>query len=578
MKINGIHANKDGFKETIFNDDWSIILADVTEDSTDKDSRNGLGKTLLVEIINFCLGSNISNTLEKEELAGWSFSLDVEVNGDNFVFDRAPATQALVTISGDLHKWPIKTSDEYLKITVEDFKKVLGIRIFGITHQDNKPGQLSYRNLMSYFMRSDPTAFVDPFKYASYQKALPTQMANAYLLGLNDDYSYKFSEIEKKKKLLGDLQKAATSGMLDDFTGNMGELEAEKVRVSEKLESLKQRVAAFRVHDEYYEIQDEADVYTNDIHQLLNEINLHEKAIEQYEENIKLEHDISVADVESIYQQAGVYFNEQLKKKLDEVQAFHKTVVENRAQYLKDEIKRLRGLVSTKRKLVAQLSGKKESAMAVLNSHGALDEFSQLQNRVSSIQHQFDDVNNRIEKLVEFNNGMSKIAIEIEQLKQAMTQDYSERRTSVDEAIKIFNSNSEALYSEPGTLSINITSSGYKFGVKILRASSGGVTNMKVFCYDLLIAELSSRLRGRSIPLIHDSRIFDGVDERQIAKALKLAYKKSTQCGFQYICTINSDDVPYHLFDDEFRKIFDNSVVLRYSDSEPSGTLLGFRF
>jgi len=237
MKINGIHANKDGFKETIFNDDWSIILADVTEDSTDKDSRNGLGKTLLVEIINFCLGSNISNTLEKEELAGWSFSLDVEVNGDNFVFDRAPATQALVTISGDLHKWPIKTSDEYLKITVEDFKKVLGIRIFGITHQDNKPGQLSYRNLMSYFMRSDPTAFVDPFKYASYQKALPTQMANAYLLGLNDDYSYKFSEIEKKKKLLGDLQKAATSGMLDDFTGNMGELEAEKVRVSEKLES-----------------------------------------------------------------------------------------------------------------------------------------------------------------------------------------------------------------------------------------------------------------------------------------------------------------------------------------------------
>lgn len=578
MKINSIHANKEGFKETIFNSYLSVVLADITEESTDKDSRNGLGKTLLVEVINFCLGSNISSTLEKEELTGWSFNLNVEINGDTFVFDRAPATPGFIIISGDLNRWPVKTDEDYLKMGIEDFKHILGTKVFGITHESNKPGQLSYRNLMSYFMRTDPTAFVDPFKYASFQKALPTQMANAYLLGLNDDYSYKFSEIEKKKKLLGDLQKAATSGMLDDFTGNMGELEAEKVRVSQKLESLKQRVSAFKVHDEYYEIQDEADVYTNDIHQLLNEINLHEQAVAQYEENIKQEQDISVAEVESIYKEAGVYFNDQLKRQLDEVQVFHKAVVENRAQYLKDEIKRLKGLIKTKRDTVLQLSGKKENAMAVLNSHGALDEFSQLQNRVSSLQQQFDDVNNRIDKLVEFNNGMSKIAIEIEQLKQAMTQDYSERRSSVDEAIKIFNNNSEALYSEPGTLSINITTSGYKFGVKILRASSGGVTNMKVFCYDLLIAELSSRLRGRPVPLIHDSRIFDGVDERQIAKALKLAYSKSIECGFQYICTINSDDVPYHLFDDDFKKVFEDSIVLRYSDSDPSGTLLGFRF
>lgn len=578
MKISSIHANKEGFKETIFNNDLSVVLADITEESTDKDSRNGLGKTLLVEVINFCLGSNISSTLEKEELIGWSFNLNVEINGDTFVFDRAPATPGFVIISGDLNRWPVKTDEDYLKMGIEDFKHILGTKVFGITYESNKPGQLSYRNLMSYFMRTDPTAFVDPFKYASFQKALPTQMANAYLLGLNDDYSYKFSEIEKKKKLLGDLQKAATSGMLDDFTGNMGELEAEKVRVSQKLESLKQRVSAFKVHDEYYEIQDEADVYTNDIHQLLNEINLHEQAVAQYEENIKQEQDISVAEVESIYKEAGVYFNDQLKRQLDEVQVFHKAVVENRAQYLKDEIKRLKGLIKTKRDTVLRLSGKKEHAMAVLNSHGALDEFSQLQNRVSSLQQQFDDVNNRIDKLVEFNNGMSKIAIEIEQLKQAMTQDYSERRSSVDEAIKIFNNNSEALYSEPGTLSINITTSGYKFGVKILRASSGGVTNMKVFCYDLLIAELSSRLRGRPVPLIHDSRIFDGVDERQIAKALKLAYSKSIECGFQYICTINSDDVPYHLFDDDFKKVFEDSIVLRYSDSDPSGTLLGFRF
>ena len=578
MKINNIQANKSSFHDTTFNESLSVILADVTEESTDKDSRNGLGKTLLVEIINFCLGSGVSDSLDKQELQSWAFMLDVEIAGANFTFNRSLDNSNMVTVSGDLENWPIKTDEDSLTIKVDDFKRILGVKIFGVSREDDKPNQLSYRNLMSYFMRTDATAFVDPFKYFAGEKATTVQMANAYLLGLNDDYSYSFYKIEKKKKLLADLEKAATSGMLDDFTGNMGELEAQRVRIQQKLNQLKERVAAFRVHDEYYAIQDEADNYTSEIHQLLNEINLHEQAVQQYEDNIRQEQDITVDEVKNIYSDAGIYFNDNLQKKLEEIQEFHKVVVLNRAQYLKDEIKRLKALTKEKKQTVESLSVKKESAMGVLSSHGALDEFSQLQNRVTFLQQQYDEVTSRIDKLIEFNNGMSRIAIEIEELRQAMQKDYVERRAHIDEAIAIFNNNSEALYSEPGTLSISITNTGYKFSVDILRASSGGVSNMKVFCYDLLIAEIASRLRGRPVPLIHDSRIFDGVDERQIAKALKLAYTKAKECGFQYICTINSDDVPFHLLDDEFKKQFEESIVLRYSDSEPSGTLLGFRF
>lgn len=578
MKINSIQANKSSFHATDFNKALSVILADVTDASTDKDSRNGLGKTLLVEIINFCLGSNVSESLDKPELKGWAFTLNVEIANSNFVFKRSLDNSGIIMISGDLTSWPTKTDEESLAMKVDDFKSVLGIKIFGITRREGRPNQLSYRNLMSYFMRTDASAFVDPFKYFSGQKAATVQMANAYLLGLNDDYSYNFYEIEKKKKLLADLQQATLAGMLDDFTGNMGELEAQRVRLQQRLELLKERVANFRVHDEYYTIQDEADQYTSEIHQLLNEINLHEQVIHQYDENIRQEQDISADEVQNIYEEAGVHFNDKLKKRLEDIQAFHKAVVINRSQYLRDEIKRLNLLVIDKKQRIASLSTKKESAMSILGSHGALDEFGQLQNRVTALQQQYEEVTSRINKLIEFSNGMGRLSIEIEELRQAMQKDYMERRQHIDEIISIFNNNSEALYSEPGTLSISITNTGYRFGVNILRASSGGVSNMKVFCYDLLIAEIASRLKGRTVPLIHDSRIFDGVDERQIAKALKLAYKKSQECGFQYICTINSDDVPFHLFDDEFKKQFEDSIVLRYSDSDPSGTLLGFRF
>ena len=62
-----------------------------------------------------------------------------------------------------------------------------------------------------------------------------------------------------------------------------------------------------------------------------------------------------------------------------------------------------------------------------------------------------------------------------------------------------------------------------------------------VFCYDLTLAKIWSKREHSPGFLIHDSKIFEGVDERQRAGALQLARKTSEKEGFQYICTFNSD-------------------------------------
>jgi uncharacterized protein YydD (DUF2326 family) len=76
--------------------------------------------------------------------------------------------------------------------------------------------------------------------------------------------------------------------------------------------------------------------------------------------------------------------------------------------------------------------------------------------------------------------------------------------------------------------------------------------------------------------LIHDSTLFDGVDERQRALALELAHRESTTRGFQYICTLNSDAVPLDEFSPGFA--IDQFVRLRLTDATPEGCLLGIRF
>lgn len=56
-----------------------------------------------------------------------------------------------------------------------------------------------------------------------------------------------------------------------------------------------------------------------------------------------------------------------------------------------------------------------------------------------------------------------------------------------------------------------------------------------------MLAELWSTNKYSPGFLIHDSTIFDGVDERQRALALELAEKESRERRFQYICMLNSD-------------------------------------
>ena len=70
--------------------------------------------------------------------------------------------------------------------------------------------------------------------------------------------------------------------------------------------------------------------------------------------------------------------------------------------------------------------------------------------------------------------------------------------------------------------------------------------------------------------------LFDGVDERQRALALETAAKEASIHGFQYICTLNSDYIPWN----EFSKDFNLRDFIRVSltDKDVTGCLLGVRF
>lgn len=92
---------------------------------------------------------------------------------------------------------------------------------------------------------------------------------------------------------------------------------------------------------------------------------------------------------------------------------------------------------------------------------------------------------------------------------------------------------------------------------------------------DLTLAVLAHRHERGPDFLIHDSHLYDGVDERQVAQALSVAAEVTEEEHMQYIVTLNADTLSTAA-----QRGFNPEPRIRsprLTDDEAGG-LFGFRF
>ena len=577
-----VHCDRKSFMEVIFTPGFNVILAERTKESTIRDSRNGLGKTSLIQIIHFCLGGNRSKTLLNDRLADWTFTLDLEISGKKFSVSRNTTNCKNVSIEGDCADWPIspeidgETGKRLMR--VNDWRQVLGVLMFDMQMMYEEKYAPTFRSCISYFARqnSEMGGFLEPFSQYRKQHEWDKQVNNAFLLGLDWTYASKWQDLKDRKKVLEQIKGEVASGILEHLQGNIGDLEARKVLLEEETRNQQAELDAFRVHPQYTRIEKEANQLTSAIHDLTNDNVSNRRLLEYYEKSIETEKEANLESLVAMYKQTGVVMSESVKRRLEDVKQFHRQVVANRKEFLQSEIDRLKQGLTRREDEIRVLSEKRSKLLGILRTHGALEEYTRLQQRNSAMISDLKDVTNRLENLKKFEQGKSALKVDFELLQQQAWVSIDERRKIKEQAIALFNSNSKFLYDSPGELSINVTPNGYAFKVDIQREGSFGINNMKIFCYDLMLAQIWAAKKVSPGFLIHDSILFADVDERQKALALELAAKESKNRGFQYICTMNSDGVPYKDFSREFD--FDQYVRVRLTDKTEVGALFGIRF
>ncbi|MBE9119358.1 DUF2326 domain-containing protein [Tychonema sp. LEGE 07199] len=585
--IHAVRCNHASFKAVEFRPGFNVVLADRTEESGSKDSRNGLGKSTLIEIIHFCLGATLPRAkgLGSKNLQGWAFTLDITLANKVITVTRSIDKQESnqVAIEGDTTSWPIQPKEKEGKkiISLVKWKALLGNLLFDLPIDNNEDQKFkpTFRGLISYFIRRGRDAFSTPFEHHRKQFEWEKQVNNAFLLGLAWEDARDLQLLKDRQKLLDNikkLKKDTETGVAIGILGSLGELEALKVEVESQLRERKKTLSNFRVADQYHELEANTNRLTAEIHEATNNNIAEKKLLEFYQSSLEAENEPSPEDVTNIYESVGIELPGLVVRRLEEVERFHRRLIENRRDFLSNEIDRIRRDISSREILIREKIEERASLLEVLQTHGALEEYTILQELYLETVSNLNDIKKRIEELNRFEEGKSALKIEKERVLQRARSDYQERRVQANRAIDLFNTNSRFLYGVPGRLIINVGDNGFQFNVEISRDGSEGIDNMKIFSYDLMLAQLWSERDPSPRILIHDSTIFDGVDERQVRLALELADRESRKYGFQYICTLNSDMVPYAEFAADFD--FDSFVRLRLTDESDESGLLGILF
>ena len=472
---------------------------------------------------------------------------------------------------GDTERWPVQPAGSLLEnpsLSNTSWKRVLGQLWFGLDEAD-EPGSPSFRSLVSYFVRREHGGgFLSPTQHFRNQRVGNQRIAISYLMGLDWEVARDLEDTRAREEAVRSSRASETAGLSD--------LRTDFALAGEAARRAQISVQSFRLLPTYSEVQLEADRLTVSINDLSELNSVDRRLADRMAESLQAEQPPSIADVESVYREVGVVLPDRALRRFEDVRRFHDSVVENRRAYLEAERQAAESRMSERNQELERLDGQRARALETLHGHGALEQLQALQAEAARREADRQYLEREFERLAALDLELGHIEAEKAQLSLRLRQTFQEQEETLSQAILAFEAASGFLYEEGGNLRIEATPSGPRFDVVIRGGNSRGVTNMQIFCFDMMLMAMAQAHGIGPGFLVHDSHLFDGVDERQVARALQYAEQQSESLGYQYIATLNSDVL--HNVEQSGYSPSHAVLPVRLTDRGEDGGLFGIRF
>ena len=571
-----LSANRDEFKPVAFRPGFNAIVADRAEESTQQDSRNARGKSTLLMLINYVLAGQLHKTLKPLAEDGWDMTLELQMFGGTVAATRSLAKggkSLIVRTDGQARA----VFEPYLvegRIALDDWKTLLGLALFRLEPDvQGSAGGISVRTLLSYVIRTEMPK--DPLKIIAQQGATSSREHVAFLLGLDWKVVHELAAIKKGLSQISTISAATREGLVATFRPEK-DLVLERAAVMHEIEEWQHRIDRFRILEDPNSLVKRVDELTASIARLRDDA-----VVDQRMHALYLE---SLADtdgpkstplaVEALFDAAGVILADGFRRQIDDVRDFHDSLLTNRRLFLRSEVTTIEQRIATRSAELDRLDQQRDNALRTLDAGGALDELNALRIELGEAEQRRAALDLQIEQARDLDARKQELKLEQSTIRSDAARELTISREKLDRISDRFTFKMRQLYGKDAALTVAVDDAGYLFSIRAAGSGSTGVDRMTMFCFDLTMLEEGILTGHHPDFLVHDSTVFDGVDPRQRAGAMRFAQQMVAQTNGQYICTINSNDVPQEVLGEDW---FQAGVVRTVLDTEVGG-LIGRAF
>lgn len=592
MKLSKLYSNKPELFETLeFISGLNVVIAEIRlPENKNKDTHN-LGKTTLGRLLDFCLlsGRNKDFFLFKHAdlFNDFIFFLEIELFDNSYVTIRRSVKES-TKISFKKHQacnqnFSMLSDLEWDHLNLP-FDRAKGLLDGILDLQSLKPWE--FRKGLGYLLRLQDD-YKDVFKLSDFLGRHDSWKPYlAHILGFNAavvEKFYKKEEEFKKKESQADTINRELGGSIEDISKIEGILLL-KQNEAEKKQNLLDAFD-FRAEDKNKtrQLVDNIDERIATLNAERYSLNQNRKKILSTlaEEQILFNPD----EAQKLFEEAGVFFQGQIKKDFQQLIAFNKAITDERRAYLLEE----RGEIENELKRVnAELNslGKRRSeTLSFLSGTDIFNKYKQVTDELVTLKADINSLERQrgfLHRLQELRTEIRVLSEEKGHLQSQIEEDVEKQNsdsTSLFSTIRVFFSEIvEEVIDRKALINVFPNQQGHlDFKAEILDDSGNstsadkGNTYRKLLCIAFDLAILRAHIDKKFPRFVYHDGVFESLDDRKKENLLSVI-RRYTDLGIQHVITLIDSDLP--LRDNKDCSVFnEEEIVLLLHDEDQQGRI-----
>ncbi|TSC60451.1 MAG: Uncharacterized protein LiPW15_329 [Parcubacteria group bacterium LiPW_15] len=529
------------------------------ENQIEAKKMNGVGKSMLIEMINFCLFKDLKNSrvdrIPSAVLSPQIFlCLELEIETDKSL--KALTIKRSTSEKNNVFVFDAQEEKEFEK--AEDAKEYVEDLIFRDSAIKERP---SLRSLLSLAIRDERTSYNNIlYPYTESAKGYFGDAIKPHLYFFDFDLALvdKIKSFDKKLDSITEVMKALRDDIRQENV-DPKDIEVYLNELRDRVEKLDFSIKKLQPGEAVLQTQQELKNLEEEIRRLVSEKVAREYVVRQIKSLPRVEK-VNSAEIKAIYNQFKKGLGDLVNKSFEEVQAFQLEVqafqnglMTEKLQDLNKEINELEIRIDELDEKIAKIYSKttaperieelKSAIIIFREKNSELDKLSSAYNMLTTKKGEHKRIMRERQAAIEaLDAQLIGLSIKIESFRKDLEQ------------IHEFIAGNKAYHfqievNEKGKEFIN-------FDYRIKLDGSSGINRIKTFIYDVLLM-LNTYTSKRHLGfLIHDN-IFASVGKDDMSRALNYLNAASLKKPkFQYIVTINKDEFDSSVkdFDFDYRK------------------------